>query len=266
MPGSCMTLKGNGFSANMIGWKGALPDVSSREARRDGGEFFWKEISLNAMRQVRLSRPARETEVSPKEMRPKAIRKMKNRETKREEFERVALVHLDILYNTALRMTGNVPDAEDLVQETFLRAYRFFDKFKEGTNCKAWLFKIMKNNYINRFRKKAREPTTVSFEQLEGTQVAESEVLPAASAEAQLNPDLDKLVEDDVKYALESLPPDFKMAVILSDIADFSYKEIAEIMGTPIGTVRSRLSRARGVLQTRLYDLAVRKGIVKAKD
>ncbi len=173
--------------------------------------------------------------------------------------------HLDILYNTALRMTGNVPDAEDLVQETFLRAYRFFDKFKKGTNCRAWLFKILKNNYINRFRKKAREPSTVSFDQIEGTQGVEPEPLATPFAESELTPDLDELVEDDVKYALESLPLDFRMAVILSDIAGLSYKEIAEIMGTPIGTVRSRLSRARGVLQRKLYDLAVSKGIVKGK-
>jgi RNA polymerase sigma-70 factor (ECF subfamily) len=195
---------------------------------------------------------------------PKTKRKTK-KETKREEFERVALVHLDILYNTALRMTRNVQDAEDLVQETFLRAYRFFDKFKRGTNCKAWLFKIMKNNFINRFRKKSREPSTVRFEQLEGAAAVEAVPPPTPSAEFELNPDLDELVEDDVIDALESLPLEFRMAVILSDISGFSYKEVADIMDTPVGTVRSRLSRARGVLQKRLYDLAVEKGIVKAQ-
>jgi RNA polymerase sigma-70 factor (ECF subfamily) len=195
---------------------------------------------------------------------PKTMR-AKGKQAKREEFEQVALVHLDLLYNSALRMTGNVPDAEDLVQETFVRAYKFFDKFKKGTNCKAWLFKIMKNNYINRFRKKAREPSTVSFDQIEGAQGVETQPAVPPSAESQLSPDLDELLEDDVKYALESLPFEFKMAVILSDIAGFSYKEIAEIMRTPIGTVRSRLSRARGVLQKKLYDLAVSKGIVKAR-
>lgn len=189
----------------------------------------------------------------------------KEGKTKRGEFERVALPHLDILYNTAVRMTGNVPDAQDLVQDTFLRAYRFFDKFKEGTNCKAWLFKIMKNNYINSFRRKAKEPSTVSFDRLEGVQGVESAPPPPPSAESELSPDLEELVEDDVKYALESLPPEFRMAVILSDMAGFSYREIADIMGTPIGTVRSRLSRARGVLQKKLYELAVSKGIVKAK-
>ncbi len=186
-------------------------------------------------------------------------------QARREEFEREALVHLDLLYNTALRMTGNVQDAEDLVQETFVRAYRFFDKFKKGTNCKAWLFKIMKNNFINRFRKRAREPATVSFEQVEEAQGAERQAAAEVSAESELSPNLDELVEDDIKNALEGLPLEFKMAVILSDISGFSYREIAEIMGTPIGTVRSRLSRARGVLQKKLYDLAASKGIVRAK-
>ena len=183
---------------------------------------------------------------------------------RQEEFQRVALVHLDILYNTALRMTGNPPDAEDLVQETFLRAYKFFDKFKEGTNCKAWLFKIMKNNYINRFRKKAREPSTVSFDQIQEAQGAISEAEASVPEEATVSPNLDELVEDDIKSALETLPPEFRMAVILSDIAGLSYKEIAEIMESPVGTVRSRLSRARGILQKKLYDLAVSKGIVRA--
>lgn len=187
------------------------------------------------------------------------------KQARREEFEREALVHLDLLYNTALRMTGNVQDAEDLVQETFLRAYKFFDKFKKGTNCKAWLFKIMKNNFINRFRKKSREPSTVSFEQIEGAQGLEPQGPSVPSYEFELSPDLEELVEDDVKYALESLPEEFRMAVVLSDISGFSYKEVAEIMDTPVGTVRSRLSRARSALQKKLHDLAVSKGIVRNK-
>jgi len=186
------------------------------------------------------------------------------REAKRDEFERVALVHLDILYNTALRMTGNVHDAQDLVQETFLRAYRFFDTFKKGTNCKAWLFRIMKNNFINRVRKRSREVSTSSFEQMQGVLGAESELPAQASADSVLSPNLDELVEDDVKYALESLPLEFRTAVVLCDISGLSYREIAEIMGTPIGTVRSRLSRARLFLQRKLHDLALRKGILSA--
>ncbi len=197
-----------------------------------------------------------------------AIELMERKETRtgtrHEEFERVALVHLDILYNTALRMTGNVQDAEDVVQETFVRAYRFFDKFQRGTNCKAWLFRIMKNNLVNMYRKKAREQATVSFERTAWAHGVESEVADP-TYEPEINPDLDELVEDDVKRALESLPPEFKMAVVLSDLSGFTYKEVAEIMGTPVGTVRSRLSRARAFLLRRLSGLAARRGIVKTK-
>ncbi len=183
---------------------------------------------------------------------------------KHEEFEAVALVHVDILYNTALRMTQKVEDAEDLVQETFVRAYRFFDRFQKGTNCKAWLFKIMKNCFINKYRKECKTPSTVSFDEIEGVLGVESEPKSHLRSDSASLPDLDDLVDDDVKEALESLPLEFKMAVILSDISGFSYKEVAGIMETPIGTVRSRLSRARSALQRKLYGIALRKGIVKA--
>jgi RNA polymerase sigma-70 factor (ECF subfamily) len=182
--------------------------------------------------------------------------------TRLEEFEREALVHLDLLYNSALRMTGSAQDAEDLVQDTFVRAYRFFDRFREGTNCKAWLFKIMRNSFINKLRKAEREPSTIQVEDLEQQFAGEVAAWDSPSSQVDLNPDLDELVEDDVKEALEALPPDFRLPVILSDISGLSYKEIADVMGTPIGTVRSRLSRARSFLQKRLHDLAVRKGIV----
>jgi len=181
---------------------------------------------------------------------------MTEKEDMRDEFERVALPHLDILYNTAYRMTGNAQDAQDLVQDTFLRAYRFFDTFTRGTNCKAWLFRILKNNFINRRRKKSREVSTVSFDEIEGGLGVEPACQAFATADHDLNPDLDELVEDDVKLALESLPFEFKMSVLLSDISGFSYKEIAGIMGIPIGTVRSRLSRARGALHRKLHNLA----------
>ncbi|MDP2894996.1 MAG: sigma-70 family RNA polymerase sigma factor [bacterium] len=187
------------------------------------------------------------------------------RETRRDEFERVALVHLDLLYNSALRMTGNMADAEDLVQETFVRAYRFFARFRTGSNCKAWLFRIMKNLFINGLRKKSRQPLTLGFDEIQRNGDAECE-FPAGASDMELDPDLDKLVEDDVKKALESLPPGYRMAVILSDISGFNYREIAEIMETPIGTVRSRLSRARTALQGKLHALATRKGILRPSE
>jgi len=179
---------------------------------------------------------------------------------RREDFEKEALVHLDLLYNSAVQMTRNVADAQDLVQETFVKAYRFFNQFKKGTNCKAWLFKIMKNNYINAFRKRAKEPTRVDFAEVEATLQAE---LPPEEPDAKGHV-FDEMVEDDVKTALDQLPFEFRMATILSDIEGFSYQEIADIMDCPIGTVRSRLSRARKFLQKRLYDFARERGIVKS--
>ncbi len=180
------------------------------------------------------------------------------------EFEETALVHLDILYNTALKMTKSPEDAEDLVQETFVRAYRFFDKFEKGTNCKAWLFKIMRNNFINRYRKKAREPARVDFDEVENTYSTElkRDVL---SDESELDADkiFETMVEDDVKNAMDFLPEEFRTAIILSDIEGLSYQEIAETLDWPIGTVRSRISRGRKVLQKKLYDFARKKGITK---
>jgi RNA polymerase sigma-70 factor (ECF subfamily) len=180
------------------------------------------------------------------------------------EFEETALVHLDILYNTALKMTRSPEDAEDLVQETFIRAYRFFDKFEKGTNCKAWLFKIMRNNFINRYRKKAREPASVDFEEIANTYSTElkSDVL---SSEGGLKPDriFETMVEDDVKNAMDFLPEEFRTAIILSDIEGLSYQEIADTLDCPIGTVRSRISRGRKFLQKKLYDFARKKGITK---
>lgn len=186
---------------------------------------------------------------------------------KREEFEKTALVHLDLLYNSALQMTRNTQDADDLVQETFIKAFRFFDKFEKGTNCKAWLFKIMRNNFINSYRKKAKQPTQVDFGEVENTYITDvkREILSEGSLldTARI---FENVMEDDVKKAVESLPMEFRIAIILSDIEDFSYQEIAEIMDCPIGTVRSRISRGRKFLQKRLYDFARKKGILKAEE
>jgi RNA polymerase sigma-70 factor (ECF subfamily) len=184
---------------------------------------------------------------------------------KRREFEETALVHLDLLYNSALQMTRNPEDAEDLIQETFVRAFRFFDKFEKGTNCKAWLFKIMRNNFINRYRKKAKEPMKVDFEEVEAT-IADDirdDILTEGSI-LDTGKIFQNLVEDDVKEAMDSIPEEFRMAIVLSDIEGFSYQEIADILDCPIGTVRSRISRGRKILQKRLYDFAKKKGIVKA--
>jgi len=182
---------------------------------------------------------------------------------RRKEFEDDALVHLDLLYNTAVQMTRNVADAQDLVQETFVKAYRFFDKFKRGTNCKAWLFKIMKNNFINTFRKRAKEPAKVDFEEVQAVLEAKPQPEPLPDSGPDIEQAFEELVEDDVKAALDQLPFEFRMVTILSDVQGLSYQEIADIMECPIGTVRSRLSRARRFLQGKLYDFARKRGIVK---
>ena len=180
----------------------------------------------------------------------------------RERFEREALPIMPNLYSAALRLTRNPADAEDLVQETFLRAYRGFDGFEEGTNLRAWLYRILTNSFINAYRKKQREPITVEgpddldewylFDRL-GSRSVE------ASAESEV---LDRIPDADVKKALENLPEGFRMAVLLADVEGFSYKEIAEIMDVPIGTVMSRLHRGRRALEKALYDTAKERGLV----
>lgn len=182
----------------------------------------------------------------------------------RERFQRDALPLLDSLYGAALRMTRNPADAEDLVQETMLRAYRSFDRFEEGTNLKAWLFRILTNAYINNYRKKQREPRKVSQDEVEEFDLYRE--LKNQDDHYQETPEtlvLDSLVDSDITEAIDELPEQFRMAVILSDLQGFSYAEMAEIMDVPMGTVMSRLHRGRKALQKRLWELARDRGIVK---
>lgn len=180
---------------------------------------------------------------------------------KHNEFEQEALPHMDVLYNFALRTTGNEADARDLLQETYLKAYRFWEKYEKGTNIRAWLFRIMKNSYINRYRKETKEPDTVDYDEIEN-------FYNSIRAESTDTNDLEKklfgnLLGDEVAKALESLPEDFRTVVILCDIEGLTYEEIAEFVECPIGTVRSRLHRGRKLLQATLYEYAKSQGIIK---
>ncbi len=177
------------------------------------------------------------------------------------EFEREAIPHMDALYNFALRMTGDSDAANDLVQDTFLKAFRFFDKFEKGTNCKAWLFRIMKNTYINNYRKKTKEPDKVDYEDVENFY---ENAKPSSTDSAHLEKEIyDNLLDDEISSAIASLPDDFKTVIILSDIEGFTYDEIADFVDCPVGTVRSRLHRARKMLFAKLYKYASDKGYVK---
>jgi RNA polymerase sigma-70 factor (ECF subfamily) len=180
------------------------------------------------------------------------------------EFEAEAFPHKNILFNFALRTTGNKDDANDLLQETFMKAFRFWDKYEKGTNIRAWLFRIMKNSYINRYRKETREPGMVDYEDVEN-------FYDSIRDDSTDSNDLQKrmysnMLSDEVTAALQSLPEDFRTVVILCDIEQLTYEEISDFLNCPIGTVRSRLHRGRKMLEEKLYNYAKDRGLVEETD
>ncbi len=186
----------------------------------------------------------------------------------RATFADQAMEHMPSLYAAALRMTRNPADAEDLVQETYLKAYRAFDTFTTGTNLKAWLYRILTNTYINRYRARMRRPDETDLDDVEDLFLYRrlgglEEARASRSAEDEL---LDWFTEAEIKDAVESLPEQFRIAVLLADVEGFSYKEISEILDVPIGTVMSRLHRGRKALQKRLFEYASRHGLVSTEE
>ncbi len=190
----------------------------------------------------------------------------KHTDRTRRDFESLALGHINPLYSAALRLTKNDRDAEDLVQDTFLRAFRFFDKFERGTNMKAWLFKILTNTFINRYRRRVKERSVVEGAARESASNGTAQGFVALDAtETSANPEqylFDRLLSDDVLHAIDGLPIDFRLVVILADLQEFSYKEIAEILDCPVGTVMSRLYRGRKLLQKELLGYAIDQGVI----
>jgi len=176
----------------------------------------------------------------------------------RREFEHEALPHMSALFSFAVRLTRDRDDAADLVQETYLKAFRFFDKFERGTNCKAWLFRILKNSYINKFRKTSKAPDTVEYDAIEEFY----ETIRDSSVETSVLEEqvIDNALDDEVAKAIEALPEEFRTVIILCDIESFTYEEIAEFIDCPIGTVRSRLHRARKLLAGSLAEYARKRG------
>jgi RNA polymerase sigma-70 factor (ECF subfamily) len=176
------------------------------------------------------------------------------------DFENEALPHMDPLFNFALRMTGDNDEADDLVQETYLKAFRFFDKFEKGTDCKAWLFRIMRNTYIYSYRKTSKKPDKIDYEEVENFY---HNIKPSPTESAYLGKVMyNNLLDDELSNAIASLPEDFRTVIILCDIEGFTYEVIADFVDVPVGTIRSRLHRARKMLFARLYNYSADKGYI----
>lgn len=187
------------------------------------------------------------------------------KDNKLSEFEKIALIHIEELFCTALRLTKNEKAAEDLVQEAYLKAFTYFDRFEKDTNCRAWLFKILTNTFINNYRRAVKEREILSQENLP---TIEENFFSRDRVNYYQNPEkglFKRLISDDIKIALENLPLEFRMVVVLADLQEFSYKEIADVLQCPVGTVMSRLFRGRKIMRKQLLDFAFSHGIIRDK-
>ena len=185
-----------------------------------------------------------------------------NEDKKRRQFEEIAFEYLDELYNFALRMTHNPWDAEDLVQETYLRAYRFFNRFKTGTNFRAWIFKILTNQFINEYRNKQKQPASLDFEIVMPCYEVKTSSLPEQKVEELASGNHSAIFGDEVQEALDSIPEVYKWVVLLLDILEYSQKECSQILSCPQGTVMSRHFRAKAILRSKLGGYALKRGII----
>ncbi|MDG5766853.1 sigma-70 family RNA polymerase sigma factor [Balneolales bacterium ANBcel1] len=177
---------------------------------------------------------------------------------KQNDFNDEILPHLDAIYNFALKLTANENDAEDLVQDTIVKAFRFFSSYEKGTNAKGWLFRILKNSYINNYRKASKQPTRVDYDEIEPFyESIRSEQSNTTDLESSM---YGQMMDDDISSALSSLPEDFRTVVLLCDVEGFTYEEISNMLDVPIGTIRSRLHRGRNLLKAQLSEYASRRG------
>ncbi len=195
-------------------------------------------------------------------MEEEVIRQQYSEKDKLDIFNQEFMPHINSMYNFAYRLTLDADDAKDLLQDTYLKAFRFIDSFQQGTNAKAWLFRILKNSFINDYRKKSKEPSKVDYQEVEtfyNSEDVDRQITPDLRVEA-----LQDMIGDEISVALNSLDVDFRTVIILCDLEGFKYEEMAKILDIPIGTVRSRLHRARNLLKEKLSEYAKKMGYKNA--